>query len=68
MHRLAVGEDNDAEPAPARFSNAPPTTNTAIGLHAFILRVRDYPGNPRVADSSAVAATPSVLEILGCFH
>jgi hypothetical protein len=68
MHRLAVSENDDAQPAPASFIYSGPTAYAAIHLRALVLRTRDYPGNPRLADSCAVAARSNHLEVVGGLH
>ena len=68
MHRLAIGENDDAQPAPARLIYSAPAAYTAIRLHALILRMRDYPGNPRLEDPRSVAPRPNHLEVIGGLH
>ena len=68
MHRLAIGQNDDAEPAVTGFFYAGPAANEAVRLYALALWMFDYPGNPGIADSRAVAPTPDHFEIFCRFH
>lgn len=68
MHRLAIREHNDAQPAPTRFFYSSPTTDTAVCLPALVVWARDYPSNPSFTDADAVATTSNDVEVLRSFH
>lgn len=68
MHRLAVGEDYHPQPTSTCFLYANPAADTAIRLDLLVLRLRHYPGNPSIADSSAVAPASNGVEVFRGFH
>ena len=68
MHCLAVGEDDDTKPAPSCFSDIPPTAYAAVGLHALVLGMCHYSGNPHIADVCAVTTPAPAPEVFRRFH
>ena len=68
MHRLAIGEHHDAQPATAGLLYSAPAANATISLFALVLRMGDYPSNPGFADASTIAAPSNHIEIFGSFH
>jgi hypothetical protein len=68
MHGLTIREHDYPQPSSAGLVYSSPASYSAIGLNLFMLRVFDYPGNPGVAYSSAIASPPDHPEVFGCFH
>lgn len=68
MHRLAIGENDDAEPFSACFFNARPAANPTIRLCELVLWACDYPSNPRFADANTVWPAPDDVEVLRGLH
>jgi hypothetical protein len=68
MHRLAIGENHDAQPASTGFFYSGPTANSASGLLALVLRTRYYSSNPGFTDSCAVAAAANDVEVFRGLH
>ena len=68
MHRLAIGENDDAQPASAGFFYSGPAADSTIRLPPFVLRKGDYPSNPGFADDGAVAATSNDVEVFRRLH
>ena len=68
MHRLAVREHHDAKPTTSCFFYSCPASDSTVRLYALMLRVRDYPSNPRFANDDSVATTSNDVEVFRGLH